>query len=210
MLWTNQDFMVHVTGVWNTAQLRCGCPQNLLWIISIRACPRPWTGGKYGKLSLRIQVCPKKRITPIHSYSFRMGLEPEKSYSIRRSGFLGCFSHFYEGRQPKESMQRWQFQILVFFHRSPLRKLPIITPCKGEKTRKTNPLCSVSLSFYHPQRKGSFVFQASAGIQGQAVKLPGCMRSQFSTGLNLIFLHCMVILSLEPVFRFKKNVQRFK
>ena len=29
-------------------------------------------------------------ITPIHSYSFRIGLEPEKSYSIREgSGFLG-------------------------------------------------------------------------------------------------------------------------
>ena len=33
----------------------------------------------------RIQVRPKKGITLIHSYSFRMGLEPEKSYS--RNGF---------------------------------------------------------------------------------------------------------------------------
>ena len=37
-------------------------------------------GSRY---TLRIQVCPKRGITPIHSYSFRMGLEPEKSYSIR-------------------------------------------------------------------------------------------------------------------------------
>ena len=43
-------------------------------------------GSRY---TLRIQVCPKRGITPIHSYSFRMGLEPEKSYSIREgSGFL--------------------------------------------------------------------------------------------------------------------------
>ena len=28
---------------------------------------------------------------PLHSYSFRMGLEPEKSYSREGSGFLGAF-----------------------------------------------------------------------------------------------------------------------
>ena len=33
-------------------------------------------------------------IIPIHSYSFRMGLEPEKSYSIGRGsdGFLGIYN----------------------------------------------------------------------------------------------------------------------
>ena len=30
-----------------------------------------------------------KGITPIHSYSFWMGLEPEKSYSREGSGLLG-------------------------------------------------------------------------------------------------------------------------
>ena len=30
-----------------------------------------------------------KGISPIHSYSFRMGLEPEKSYSREGSGSLG-------------------------------------------------------------------------------------------------------------------------
>ena len=34
--------------------------------------------------TLKIQVCPKKGISPIQSYCFRMGLEPEKSYSIGR------------------------------------------------------------------------------------------------------------------------------
>ena len=34
--------------------------------------------------SLGIQVCPKKGIAPIHSYSFRMGLEPENP--IRSGG----------------------------------------------------------------------------------------------------------------------------
>ena len=40
-------------------------------------------------------VCPKEGIgPPILSYSFRMGLEPEKSCSIREgSGFLGCVNN---------------------------------------------------------------------------------------------------------------------
>ena len=43
-----------------------------------------------GEPSLRIQVCPKKGITPIHSYSFRMGLEHKTSYSRKGPGFLGA------------------------------------------------------------------------------------------------------------------------
>ena len=42
-------------------------------------------------------VCPKKGITPIHSYSCRMGLEPEKSYSREGSGFLGL-SEMYSNK----------------------------------------------------------------------------------------------------------------
>ena len=38
-------------------------------------------------VAVRIQVCLKNGITPIHPYAFRMGLEPEKSYS--RNGILG-------------------------------------------------------------------------------------------------------------------------
>ena len=34
--------------------------------------------------SLRIQVCPKILGLPLHSYSFRMGLEPQTSCSIGR------------------------------------------------------------------------------------------------------------------------------
>ena len=46
-------------------------------------------------LSLRIQVCPKKGISPIPI--LRMGLEPEKSYSIGLgSGFLGLRFHTSE------------------------------------------------------------------------------------------------------------------
>ena len=33
-------------------------------------------------VTLRIQIYPKKRITPIHSYSFRMGCFDHQSYSI--------------------------------------------------------------------------------------------------------------------------------
>ena len=49
--------------------------------------------------NLRIQICPKKGISPIHSYSLRMGLESYKSYSIRElSGFLGTrYEHVVNG-----------------------------------------------------------------------------------------------------------------
>ena len=37
-------------------------------------------------------VCPnRKGLGPLHSYSIRMGLEPEKSYSREGSGFLGIY-----------------------------------------------------------------------------------------------------------------------
>ncbi len=52
----------------------------------------PGTVGGLAKIYgvLRIQGgCPKKGIGPLHSYSFRMGLEPENSYSREGSGFLG-------------------------------------------------------------------------------------------------------------------------
>ena len=39
--------------------------------------------------TLRIQICPKKGITPIHSYSFRMGLEPTILFDREGFGFLG-------------------------------------------------------------------------------------------------------------------------
>ena len=49
--------------------------------------------------NLRIQICPKKGISPIHSYSLRMGLESYISYSIREgSGFLGTsYKHVVNG-----------------------------------------------------------------------------------------------------------------
>ena len=49
--------------------------------------------------NLRIQICAKKGISPIHSYSLRMGLESYKSYSIRElSGFLGTrYKHVVNG-----------------------------------------------------------------------------------------------------------------
>ena len=39
--------------------------------------------------TLRIQACPKEGITPIHSYSFRMGLEPSILLYREGSGSLG-------------------------------------------------------------------------------------------------------------------------
>ena len=49
--------------------------------------------------NLRIQICPKKGIYPVHSYSLRMGLESYISYSIREgSGFLGTsYKHVVNG-----------------------------------------------------------------------------------------------------------------
>ena len=62
----------------------CQC-QNSLWLI-FGSLPSVHWRKRY--VSLRIQVCPKKGITHV-SYSFRMGLEPEKSYFKDRKGFLG-------------------------------------------------------------------------------------------------------------------------
>ena len=39
--------------------------------------------------TLRIQICPKKGIIPIHSSSFPMGLEPSILFDREGSGFLG-------------------------------------------------------------------------------------------------------------------------
>ena len=58
---------------------------NSLWLI-FGSLPSVHWRKRY--VSLRIQVCPKKGITHV-SYSFRMGLEPEKSYFKDRKGFLG-------------------------------------------------------------------------------------------------------------------------
>ena len=43
---------------------------------------------KKNSYTRRIQVCPKEGL-PLHSYSFRMGLEPSILFDREGSGFLG-------------------------------------------------------------------------------------------------------------------------
>ena len=52
-------------------------------------CASPMLRGPFPKNPVGMS-CPKNPgLGPLHSYSFRMGLEPEKSYSRDGSGFLG-------------------------------------------------------------------------------------------------------------------------
>ena len=73
------------------------------------------------QITLRIQICPKKGIIPIHSYSFRMGLEPSILFDREGSGFLGLveakaksFSASWDGRTRGSASGYWVYPLQIF------------------------------------------------------------------------------------------------